>query len=86
VSAAPGGWVTLKELDAGAGCPKGSAFRAFKRLEPSWREGVEFRALRPERDAGEIAALRAAGRAYASSRTVVLLSAAAATAVRAALG
>jgi hypothetical protein len=40
------GWLTLKELDQGAGRPKGSAFRAFKRLEPGWHEGEHFEALR----------------------------------------
>ena len=79
-------WRTLKELDAAAGRPKGAAFRAFKRLEPSWREGEQFRVLRPERDAAELDALRASGRLYAASRVAILLAPAAAAAVRAALG
>lgn len=78
-------WRTLKELDAAAGRPKGAAFRAFRRLEPSWREGEQFRVLRPERDAAELDLLRAGGRLYASSRVGILLSPAAAAAVRAAL-
>jgi hypothetical protein len=85
VSAAPPRWLTLKELDTAAGLPKGSAFRAFKRLEPGLREGAHFRALRPGADDAEIAALRAAGRVYGASRVVVLLAEDTARAVRAAL-
>ena len=71
-------WVTLRELDRSAGRPKGSAFRAFKRLDPGWREGQDYRLLQPERDRPGIEALRAGGRIYVSSRTVILLSAGAA--------
>ena len=78
-------WHTLKELDAAAGLPKGSAFRAFKRLEPGLREGDDFRVLRPGADDAEIAALRAAGRLYGASRLAILLEDATARAVRAAL-
>jgi hypothetical protein len=85
VSTAPPRWLTLKELDAAAGLPKGSAFRAFKRLEPGLREGAHFRALRPGADDAEIAALRAAGRVYGASRVVILLGDETAAAVRAAL-
>jgi len=67
-------WLTLREIDHRLGAPKGTAFRAFKRLERNWREGREFRVLQPERDAAEIEALRAAGRVYPSSRTIILLS------------
>jgi hypothetical protein len=79
------GWLTLKQIDAAAGMPKGSAFRAFKRHEPAWREGHHFRVLRPERDGAEIDGLRAAGHVYASSRVVILLGGEAAAVVRAAL-
>jgi len=72
------GWITLLELDRRLGRPKGTAFRAFKQRAPQWREGRDFRVLQAPADAVEIAALRAAGRVYASSRTVVLLSDAAA--------
>ena len=78
-------WRTLKELDAAAGRPKGSAFRAFKQLEPALREGAQFRVLRPGGDDAEIDALRAAGRVYGASRVVILLGGEAATAVAAAL-
>jgi hypothetical protein len=83
VSAARAGWLTLKELDRAAGRPKGSAFRAFKRLEPGWREGEHFEALR---DGAELAALHAGGRLYPASRVGILLSPAAAAAVREAIG
>ena len=85
MSAAAPEWHTLKELDGAAGRPKGSAFRAFKRLEPTLHEGSQFRVLRPGRDDAEIAALRAAGRVYGASRVVVLLADATARAVREAL-
>ena len=85
MSLAPPEWHTLKELDVAAGLPKGSAFRAFKRLEPTLREGSQFRVLRPGRDDAEIGALRAAGRVYGASRVVVLLADATARALRAAL-
>ena len=78
-------WRTLREIDAAAGRPKGAAFRAFKRLESGWREGVDFRVLRPERDGAELETLRAGGRLYASSRVAILLSTAAAGALRDAL-
>ena len=78
-------WRTLKELDADAGLPKGSAFRAFKRLEPDLREGDDFRVLRPGADDAEIAALRGAGRLYGASRVAILLEVETARAVRAAL-
>ena len=67
-------WLTLLELDRRLGRPKGTAFRAFKQRAPRWREGEDFRVLQPRGDAAEIAALRAAGRVYAASRTVILLS------------
>jgi hypothetical protein len=85
VSAAPSAWRTLKDLDAAAGRPKGSAFRAFKRLEPGLREGAQFRVLRPGADDAEIAGLRAAGRVYGASRVVILLAEETASAVHAAL-
>ena len=72
-------WLTLREIDQRRRAPKGTAFRAFKRLEPIWREGREYRVLHAERDAAEIEALRAAGRVYATSRTIILLSADAAS-------
>lgn len=79
-------WVTLREIDRQAGQAKGTAFRAFKRAAPGWREELDYRALDLRRDHAEIEALRAAARVYASSRTVVLLSPAAARAVLAAIG
>ena len=79
-------WRTLREVDAAAGQPKGAAFRAFKRLEAGWREGEDFRVLRPGRDDAELETLRARGRLYATSRVGILLSPSAAETMRRALG
>lgn len=77
---------TFQELDRGAGLAKGSAFRAFKRLLPELREGRDFIVLDARRDQARIAALRAQGKIYVSSRNVVLLDAATAAKLRAILG
>ncbi|MDP3858116.1 MAG: hypothetical protein Q8Q73_10210 [Stagnimonas sp.] len=69
-------WLSLRELDARAARPKGEAFRAFRRLEAGWQQGLDYRLLRTD-DAGaaaEIADLRAQGRIYPSSVSVLLLS------------
>ena len=68
----PAGWLTLRELDEAAGAPKGTAFRAFKRLGASLEDGRDFRLLDASADAAQIAALGA--RAYASSRNVLVFS------------
>ena len=68
-------WRTLRELDAQAGVPKGTAFRAFKRLSPRWAEGRDYRVLSPAEDAAAIEALRAERRLYAASRVAILVSA-----------
>ena len=65
-------WLTLRELDEAAGMPKGTAFRAFKALEPRIAEGRDFRLLDATRDAAEITALRP--RSYRSSRNLLLIS------------
>jgi len=74
MSAPSGGWRTLRELDAAAGTPKGTAFRAFKRLSPGWIEQRDYRVLSPDADSGAIEALRAAGRLYGASRVAILLA------------
>jgi hypothetical protein len=74
MSAPSGHWRTLRELDAQAGAPKGTAFRAFKRLSPGWIEQRDYRVLSPDSDAGAIDALRAAGRLYGASRVAILLA------------
>lgn len=68
-------WLTLREIDQQAGQPKGSAFRAFKRLESDMTENRDYQLLSSDRDAARIEALRAASRVYRSSRNVLLLSA-----------
>lgn len=67
-------WLSFRELDERASCPKGEAFRAFRRLEAAWREGEDFVQLRAETAAVEIDALRALGRVYRSSPHVVLVA------------
>lgn len=64
---------TLRELDEAAGCAKGGAFRAFKRVAGEFREGPDFRVLDRARDADAVAALLAGNRAYRSSHAVVLV-------------
>lgn len=76
--------LTLRQLDRLNDVPKGTAFRAFKRALPSLVEGRDFFVLEPERDAARIAELKAAGLAYDSSRSVVLLTEAAYARLRAA--
>ena len=68
------GWRTLRELDESAGTPKGTAFRAFKRIEPTLREPLDYRLLRSGEAAAQIGELRGSGRIYDSSRNIVLLS------------
>ncbi len=74
---------TFKELDQAAGLPKGSAFRAFKSL--ALVQGRDFQVLTPAGNAAAIAELKRSGRVYASSITVVLLTAHGQQAVTAAL-
>ncbi|MDE0855459.1 MAG: hypothetical protein OSA97_13655 [Nevskia sp.] len=76
------GWLSLRELDAGLGLDKGSAFRAFKRLLPRLKEGRDFVVLDHRRHAALAAQLHAAGRLYRSSVNPVLLAPAAADLVR----
>jgi hypothetical protein len=71
-------WRTLREIDLAAQRPKGSGFRAFKRMKARWHEGRDFLVLDHEKDAGSIGRLRDEGRIYAGSVNVVLLSGAAA--------
>lgn len=75
------GWRSARELDIATGTPKGSAFRAFRRIEARWREGEHYRVLHHEHDRAAIEALRAAGRIYASTVNLVLFCPALADAV-----
>ncbi|WP_043113446.1 hypothetical protein [Solimonas soli] len=79
------GWHSFRELDAAAGRDKGAAFRVFKALRPHYREGVDYVVLEHAADAAAIAALRQAGRIYASSVNVVLAGPALAAAIAGAL-
>jgi len=70
------GWLSFRELDERAGRPKGEAFRVFRRLEPGWLEGRDYRLLRRDDPgaAAELTTLREQQRVYRSSVSVVLLS------------
>ena len=65
---------TFKELDGLHQRPKGTAFRAFKRLEGCLREGEHYHYLDARSHGAEIAQLRQTGRIYAASVNVVLLT------------
>lgn len=72
---------TFCELDRAAGATKGTAFRCFKRLLPTFEEGVDYVVLHHERDGERVASLRRQGRVYANSLNVVVLGPRAAGAV-----
>lgn len=67
-------WSTLLDIDRLARKPKGSAFRGFKRLLPTLREGPDFVVLDTAAPSPLLAELSAAGRVYRSSLRVVLLA------------
>jgi len=67
-------WLSFKQLDEAAALPKGEAFRAFRRLEPQWRQDQDYRLLQSDLDAAEIAELKRSGQVYRSSANVVLLA------------
>lgn len=67
-------WRSLRELDENAGCAKGGAFRAFKRLLPTLHEGQDFFVLDAQQPGTLIATLQAEHRLYRSSVHPVLLS------------
>ena len=67
-------WHSLRELDEAAGLPKGSAFRAFKRLRSDLREGEDFLVLDHQTHSALVAALHAQDRLYRSSVRPVLLA------------
>lgn len=69
----PPGWNSVRELDERLGLPKGSAFKAFRRIAGEWREGEDFRVLDSDADRELIEALRQAGRIYGSSVRPVIL-------------
>lgn len=68
------GWMSLRELDETAGQPKGSAFRAFKRLLPELSEDRDFIVLDHQTQAALAASLHAQERLYRSSVHPVLLA------------
>ncbi|ULQ45817.1 hypothetical protein JN531_011965 [Flagellatimonas centrodinii] len=74
----PEHWITLREWDERRGHAKGTAFRAFKRWRPRWRENRDYRRLDAQTDAALIASLKCGNRLYISTVHAVLLSPAAA--------
>lgn len=61
---------TLREIDESLGWTKGSAFRCFKRLAETAREGQDYWVFAPQTP--EFTALRA--RLYPGSQRAILLS------------
>jgi hypothetical protein len=76
-------WRSLRELDESLQRPKGSAFRAFRRIEAHWLEARDFVVLHHERDRELIDVLRQQQRIYASTVNLIMLSPELADAVRA---
>ena len=70
----PQGLWSFKEIDTLHQRPKGTAFRAFKRLSGRLCEGEHYCYLDAQIHSVEIAALRQAGRLYASTVNAVLLT------------
>lgn len=64
---------TFRELDEATGLTKGSAFRAFKRLEPGLIEGQDYCLLRAVEDHARIEDLRREERIYRNSVNIVLV-------------
>gem|GEM_PF-581280 len=78
-------WTTFRELDQDCDCPKGSAFRAFKRRLDQWREGLDYQVLEADLQAERIAQLKDQERLYGNTINAVLLSPQAARVIRASL-
>lgn len=66
--------LSFKEIDQLYGSPKGTAFRAFKRLESRLSEGEHFHYLDARTRRDEIDALRRTGRIYPTTVNAVLLT------------
>lgn len=75
--------ITFREIDREMNAPKGTAFRAFKRIRSQLEEGRDFVVLDADRDRVEIETLKEAKRIYPVSVNVVLLDPAAAGLIRA---
>lgn len=76
---------SFKDIDMRHGCPKGSAFKAFKSLGPHLVEGRHYLYLDAGTQGEEIAELRREGRLYAATINAVLLTEAGYEMVRRAL-
>ena len=67
--------LTFRELDHRNNWTKGTAFKRFKSLLPTLREGEDFRHLTATTDKQKINELRLAGRIYPSTVNAVLVRA-----------
>jgi hypothetical protein len=65
---------TFREVDEALQLPKGTAFRAFRKIESSLHEGTDFSLLRSDEDGDTIRSLRSSGRIYRASVNAVLVS------------
>lgn len=63
-------WHSLRQLDTATAQPKGSSFRAFKQIESTLREHLDYRVLRPEQP--EFSQWRA--QLYPGAQRAILLS------------
>lgn len=65
---------TFREMDEEHACPKGAAFRAFKRVLAQLHEGRDFYYYSAAVHKTEIEELRRAGRLYGSTVNAVVLA------------
>ncbi|MEQ6342603.1 MAG: ORF6N domain-containing protein [Gammaproteobacteria bacterium] len=65
---------TFKQIDEMLSRPKGTAFRAFKRMQHRFIEGEHFYCVDARVDADAVAELRQAGKIYISTVNVVFIT------------
>lgn len=66
--------MSFKQIDRLNAVPKGTTFRLFKRCLKQLQEGQHYFYLDPERDADEVAELRAQGLTYEGTVHAVLIT------------
>ncbi|MCO6441143.1 MAG: ORF6N domain-containing protein [Nitrococcus mobilis] len=66
--------MTLRQLDQLNGVPKGTSFRAFKRVRPYLEEGMDFFCLTAHEHSKLSEALRQSGALYRTSVSMVLVT------------
>jgi hypothetical protein len=65
---------TLKDIDTRWRTPKGTAFRAFKQLEPQLLEGRDYLLLKPDTHPEALATLRTQQRLYTTTLQALLIA------------